>query len=216
MARIAVFDLDGTLVDSAPAIHRALALMCHRRGLPAPALADVQGQVSLGVARLVAHALRLDGVASTEDITAFRACYALHTGTADDLYAGIPKALAQLHAAGVVMGVCTNKPQALAERVLQDTGIARYFTAVVGGDTTPAPKPDAAHLQHTLRRMGCSGQPCHFIGDSSVDARVAAACGARFLWASWGYPDVDSLPISGLCLATPDDLVPSILHGDNA
>jgi len=214
LPRAAVFDLDGTLVDSAPAITRALTVLCHTRGLTAPALAEVQGWVSFGVARLVGHALRLEDAANAEDIAAFRTCYAMQPSTADDLYPGIALALMQLHAAGMRLGVCTNKPQALAERVLSDTGIAPYFAAVVGGDATPLPKPDGAHLRHTLAQMGCVEQPCNFIGDSSVDARAAAAYGARFLWACWGYPDVDTLP--GVCLATPDNLVGSILHGDNA
>ena len=212
MPRVAVFDLDGTLVDSAPAITLALTSLCHTRGLRAPALAEVRGWVSLGVNRLVGHALQLEGTANAEDIAAFRTCYAMQSSTADALYPGIAPALAQLHSAGVRLGVCTNKPQALAERVLSDTGIATFFTAVVGGDATPLPKPDGAHLHHTLVQMGCAEQPFTFIGDSSVDALAAAGCGARFLWASWGYSDVDTLP--GLRLTTPESLVTTLLYGD--
>lgn len=213
MPRVAIFDLDGTLVDSAPAITRALNALRAERGLSALATAQVRTWVSLGAAALVGRGVHGNTEAGAEEIAAFRQHYAQHPGNPDDLYPGIPAALTALHTAGVVMGVCTNKPQALSEQVLEATGMARFFRAVVGGDATPLPKPNGAHLRHTLVQMGCAEQPVTFIGDSSVDARAAAGCGARFLWAAWGYADAQGLATPQHTLQHPAEIAPAILHG---
>lgn len=212
MPRVAIFDLDGTLVDSAPAITRALNALRAERGLSALPVAQVRSWVSLGAAALVGRGVHGHRDASADEIAAFRQHYAQSPGQQEDLYPGIPAALAALHSAGVVMGVCTNKPQALSEQVLEATGIARFFRAVVGGDTPPRAKPDGAHVLHTLDAMACNGVIADFIGDSSVDARAAQASGARFLWASWGYADAPSLAMPQHTLQHPADIAPAILH----
>lgn len=210
--RAAIFDLDGTLVDSAPAIARALAHLRPGFDEPAPDVAQVRRWVGMGARTLVGRALGRDGDASDAELAAFRTAYAAQPGTPDDLYPGIAEALVELREAGVILGVCTNKPQGLSEQVLSATGIAKYFMAVVGGDSVDHPKPDGSHVLHTLASMDCSGLPFHFIGDSSMDATAALASGADFLWASWGYADAPDLDRHGCRLSSPAELANAILR----
>lgn len=210
MPHIAVFDLDGTLVDSAPAIARALDRLRGSRGMPPIDLTLVRESVSLGAPGLVGHALGMAGDAGAGDVARFRAFYSEQPGGQEDLYPGIPEALAQLQAAGVVMGIATNKPQALSEKVLMGAGIAAYFGAVVGGDATPQPKPHPAHLGQVLDLLDWRGS-FDFVGDSSIDAAAARAAGARFLWAAWGYADASDLANSDQTLRDPADLVAAVL-----
>lgn len=210
MPTVVVFDLDGTLIDSAPSIARALNRLRERRGLSPWPEGRVRPWVSRGAPALVGAALERASVAGADDLAAFRELYAAVPGSTDDLYVGIPDALVRLREAGAVLGVCTNKPQRLSEKILADSGIAGHFTAVVGGDAATRAKPDPAHLRQTLAAMRCEDSPFTFIGDSSVDADAASATGARFLWASWGYADAPDLQERGTRLASPADLVSAI------
>lgn len=216
MRRAAIFDLDGTLVDSAPAIARALAHLRSGHEEPMPEVAEVRRWVGMGARALVGRALGRDHDASDVELASFRAAYAAQPGTREDLYPGIADALLALTQAGVTMGVCTNKPQALSEQVLAATGIASHFVVVVGGDAVAHPKPDGSHVLHTLASMGCSGLPFHFIGDTSVDATAARASGADFLWASWGYADAQVLDRHGRRLSSPADIAGAILREERA
>jgi phosphoglycolate phosphatase len=206
-----VFDLDGTLADSAPSIALALNRLRENRGLAPWPVARFRPWVSRGASALVGAALDLGTPAGAGDVAAFREIYAALPASADDLYPGIAEALAQLHGAGAVMGVCTNKPQRLSEKVLAESGIAHRFVTVVGGDAVAQAKPHPSHLRQTLAAMRCEGRPFAFVGDSSVDADAAEAAGARFLWASWGYADADNLAERGTRLEGAGDLAPSIL-----
>ena len=211
MAVVAVFDLDGTLADSAPSIALALNRLREDRGLTPWLVARFRPWISRGAPALVGAALDLGTPADADDVAVFREVYASLPGSADDLYPGIAAALARLREAGAVLGVCTNKPQRLSEKLLAESGIAQHFATVVGGDAATRAKPHPAHLRQTLAAMRCEGLPFAFVGDSSVDADAAEAAGARFLWASWGYADADNLAQRGVRLASADDLASSIL-----
>ncbi len=216
LQRAAIFDLDGTLVDSAPSITRALNRLRTERNLPILDVEQVRRWISQGAPALVALALDRNNEADASEVAAFRAAYNEHLGTPDDLYPGIAKALVELRTAGVLLGVCTNKPQALAEGVLAATGIATHFAAVVGGDAVPHAKPDGRHVLHTLGTMGCHGLAFDFIGDSRIDAQAGQASGARFLWAAWGYADTKDLSHYGRKLTTGPELSAAILDTAHA
>jgi phosphoglycolate phosphatase len=212
LPRVVVFDLDGTLTDSAPAIGAVLNGLRAERGLgPLPTQA-YRGWISLGAPALVGAALDLPGPASPAQLSEFRQRYATTRGTPADLYPGIEDALAALQQAGLPMGVCSNKPHALCEKVLEETGIRRHFQAVAGGDAVVHSKPHPMHLAHTLALMRCPDQPFFFVGDSLIDAEAAAAANAVFLWASYGYADSDDLVQHGQRLASAQDIAPAILQ----
>jgi phosphoglycolate phosphatase len=211
MPCVVVFDLDGTLADSAPSIARALNRLRADRGLAAWPVARFRPWVSRGAPALVGAALGLAAPAEADDVAAFRAIYGALPASAQDLYPGIADALARLGEAGAVLGVCTNKPQRLSEKLLAESGIAHHFAAVIGGDAATRAKPHPAHLRQTVSAMRCEGRPFAFVGDSSVDADAADAAGARFFWASWGYADADDLAQRGTRLAGACDLHLDIL-----
>ena len=209
--KVVVFDLDGTLTDSAPSIGAVLNCLRAERSLaPLPTQA-YRGWINLGASALVGAALDRPEPASPAEVAEFRQRYAATRGTPADLYAGIEDALAMLEQAGLPMGVCSNKPHALCEKVLEETRIRRFFQAVAGGDAVQRSKPHPMHLAHTLAMMRCGGQPFFFVGDSLIDAEAAAAANAVFLWASYGYADSDDLPRHGQRLASPVDIVPALL-----
>jgi phosphoglycolate phosphatase len=209
--RAAVFDLDGTLTDSAPGIGRILNSMRLERRLPPLPERAFRHWVSLGVQLLVANALEVSLPAETAAIAEFRRRYAAAPTTPQDLYPGVEEALSEIALAGVPMGVCSNKPYVLCEKVLAGTGIRHFFKAVLGGDSVSQSKPHPMHLSSTLAQMGCAGQDFFFIGDSIIDADAADAAGAIFLWASYGYCDSDELAGRGIKLAGPMDAVSRIL-----
>jgi phosphoglycolate phosphatase len=206
-----VFDLDGTLTDSAPGIGRILnSMRLERRLQPLPERA-FRHWVSLGVQHLVANALEIALPAETSAITEFRHHYAVAPSTPQDLYPGVEEALSEIALAGIPMGVCSNKPYMLCEKVLVGTGIRRFFTAVLGGDSVSQSKPHPMHLHSTLAQMGCAGDAFFFVGDSVIDAEAADAAGAIFLWASYGYGDSSELADRGIKLERPTDVVSRIL-----
>jgi phosphoglycolate phosphatase len=212
LPKVVVFDLDGTLTDSAPSIGAVLNGLRAERGLsPLPAQA-YRGWISLGAPALVGAALNCPGPARPAEVAEFRQRYAATRGTPADLYMGIEDALVLLQQAGLPMGVCSNKPQALCEKVLEETGIRRFFEAVAGGDVVEHSKPHPMHLTHTLTRMGCPGQPFFFVGDSLIDAEAAAAANAEFLWAAYGYGGPGDLGQRGQRLARPSDIAPAVLQ----
>jgi phosphoglycolate phosphatase len=210
-ARAVVFDLDGTLADSAPGIGRILNSMRLERGLPALPEPAFRHWVSLGVQHLVANALEIPLPAETAAIAEFRHRYAFAFTSSQDLYPGVEEALSEIALAGVPMGVCSNKPHVLCEKVLVGTGIRRFFKAVLGGDSVSQPKPHPMHLNSTLAQMGCTGVAFFFVGDSVIDADAAEAAGAIFLWASYGYGDSSELADRGIKLEGPMDVVSKIL-----
>ncbi len=218
MPPVVLFDLDGTLADSALSIALALNRLREGRGLGPWPVARFRPLISRGAPALVGASLGLGthADADADDVAAFREIYAAIPGSPDDLYPGIAEALARLREAGALLGVCTNKPQRLSEKLLAESGIAGHFEAVVGGDVAERAKPHPAHLRQTLAAMRCEGQPFAFVGDSSVDADAADAAGARFLWASWGYADADDLARRGTRLASADYLASSLLAAARA
>jgi phosphoglycolate phosphatase len=212
LPQVVVFDLDGTLTDSAPAIGVVLNGLRAERGLMPLAARSYRGWISLGAPALVGAALDLPTPATPDQVSEFRRRYAASRGTPADLYPGVVDMLAELDAAGRPMGVCSNKPHALCEKVLDETGIRRFFRAVAGGDSVPRSKPDPMHLAQTLARMQCEGQPFFYVGDSRIDAEAAAAAGAVFLWAAYGYADAGDLGQRGWPIASPREIAPAILQ----
>lgn len=182
-----IFDLDGTLIDSAADIHAAVNVLFSRHDLPTFTYTQVRGFVGNGVGILLERCLRAldlphDGRFHAELMTEFVSIYE----TAHDLttiYPGVEVALTAL--SGHPMAICTNKPEGPTRSVLSHLGLSRYFPVIVGGDTLPLRKPDPAPLFETIRRLGHDN--VLFIGDSEVDAETAARAQVPFLLFSGGY-----------------------------
>ncbi|EEW26555.1 phosphoglycolate phosphatase [Rhodobacter ferrooxidans] len=186
---VVIFDLDGTLIDSAPDIHAASNRVLLEEGFAPLTMAQVRSFIGKGVPHLVGQLLQASG----EDpagprlapmIARFAEGYETAVGLTVP-YPGVVAALAALRAQGMPLGVCTNKPLAPAKAVLQHLGLLASFDAVLGGDSLPQRKPDPAPLFATLAALG--GGPVVYVGDSEIDAQTAAAAGMPFALYTEGY-----------------------------
>jgi phosphoglycolate phosphatase len=215
-----VFDLDGTLIDSAPEIHAVANRVFTAKGLQPMDFPTVRGAIGNGVDVLVGRLLQAQGQKPAGPLQAdLVASFVRIYEEAFDLttvYPGVVEALANLHAAGHPMGVCTNKPEGPAKAVLRHFGLDRLFPVVVGGDTLPVRKPDPAPLRLAL--AGLDVRTGLFVGDSEVDSATAQAAriplalytqGYRLapigtLGASFAFDDFHALPrlVAGFSLQT--------------
>ncbi len=187
--RIVVFDLDGTLIDSAPDIAAAANVMLREIGREALPLPRIVAFVGSGVPKLVERCLDATGGRDEAGFRAalaiFRRAYDADPATLTRPYPGVPEMLEALAGAGFALGVCTNKPEAPARAILEALGLAGRFGAVVGGDTLPVTKPDPAPLREAVSRLG--GGAALFVGDSETDEATAKAAGLPFLFFTGGY-----------------------------
>jgi len=190
--RAVVFDLDGTLVDSAPDLHAAATALLQEKGLPPLTLAEVRGLVGNGIPKLVERCLEAvkqpaKGRALTQAAARFTELYGAAPVELTRAYDGVEAMLGGLSARGLLLGVCTNKPEGLTRQVLAGVALDRHLRAVVGGDTTKAMKPDPEPLRHCLRLLGAGPDETLYVGDSETDADMAAAAGLEFALYSGGY-----------------------------
>jgi phosphoglycolate phosphatase len=190
-----VFDLDGTLVDSAPDLHAHLNRILTEHGRPGLELAEIRPMIGDGARALLERGFRASGgLPPALDLGELYARF-LRRYTADParlsrVYAGVVDALEELAAAGVRLGVCTNKPQTPSDRLLAVLGLGRFFQAVVGGDALPVRKPDPGHLDAVLAGLRVEPGRAVLVGDSRTDLLTARAAGAPCVLVSYGYTPV--------------------------
>ena len=188
-----MFDLDGTLVDSAPDIADALNRPLAGHRLPPLSLATVAAHIGEGAFVLVKRALATSGVdadaARVEaDTRAYLAHYAARPCIESTLFADAATALPSLRAAGFHLAICTNKPEALSRTVLAALGILDLFAVVVGADTTARRKPDPLPLRHALAALGVEAGDALMVGDTPIDRATAIAAGVDCRIVAWAPP----------------------------
>jgi phosphoglycolate phosphatase len=187
--RLVVFDLDGTLVDSAgdlaTGINRTLERLAP--GTPPLSRETVRGFIGNGARRLVARSLAAAGLPASVDETlplfvdSYRQCLVETTV----LYAGAEEALDQL--GDRILAVLTNKPGDLSRIILEQLEVARHFFRVYGGGDLPAAKPDPAGLLRLLTETGVAPGETLMVGDSAIDVRTGRAAGARTAGVTYGF-----------------------------
>lgn len=185
-----VLDLDGTLIESAPALHATASRLLAAEGLAPLPLATIRGFIGNGLPVLVARIMEAAGLPPDPALRARLLRAFLDDYEADPLaltapMPGAAQALRALRAAGCPLAVCTNKPEAPARAILSGLGLLDLLAAVVGGDTLPQRKPDPAPLLLAARLLG--GGPCLSVGDGEVDAETALAAGLPLLLFTGGY-----------------------------
>ncbi|MDP4034447.1 MAG: phosphoglycolate phosphatase [Pseudorhodobacter sp.] len=186
---VVIFDLDGTLIDSAPDIHAASNRVLAAEGFAPLSLPQVRSFIGKGVPHLVARLLEASGEAPNGPrhaamVARFSASYESAVGLTRP-YPGVAAALDALAATGLRLGLCTNKPVAPARAVLRHLGLNHHFAALIGGDSLPQRKPDPAPLLAVLAALG--GGAAVYVGDSEVDAATAAAARLPFALFTEGY-----------------------------
>lgn len=185
-----VFDLDGTLIDSAPDLHAALNRLMASEGRRMLKLPEIIPMIGDGVSMLVQRALEATGGAPEDFEEKLAHYHAIYGAAVADLtlpYPGVMETLESLHRAGYRMAICTNKPEAATHAVLDALDLARFFPAVAGGDTLPVRKPDAGHLLGTLAMLDSRPERAIMIGDSHNDIQVAINARVRSIAVSYGY-----------------------------
>ena len=204
MARLAVFDLDGTLVDSVDDLHASVSHALSTLGLPLRSRDEIRSFVGEGARVLVARAIAPRDELLEPALAAWRAHYAEHLLDATRAYEGIPALLA---GAGRPLAVLTNKPGAMARRILDGLGLLARFVAVTGGDEAPR-KPDPTGLRALLARAGATPAEAVLVGDSRHDVETALAAGVAIVAVTWGFASRAELARAGATVfaETPADL----------
>ena len=201
-----VFDLDGTLVDTAPDLVNALNYVLNREGLPAVPVDSARKAIGAGARRLIERGLELEGRwLGPDDVTRltndFIDHYAAHIADASRPFDGLEGALDDLAARGYRFAVCTNKLEWLSKRLLDQLGLSARFAAICGADTFGVSKPDPVILQQTIARAGGNMASAVMVGDAGPDIGVARRAGIPVIGVEFGYTDV---PIADL---KPDRLI---------
>lgn len=188
------FDLDGTLVETAPDLIGSLNVVLGERGLPALPVESARGLVGAGARALIERGFAEAGELLTEAetpglLTRFLEVYRGRIASESRPFPEVEAALDRLAAAGAVLAVCTNKPTDLSNLLLEALGMAGRFKAVIGADSAPQRKPHPSHLLHTI--AACGGDPARalMVGDSRADADAARNAGIPCVLVPYGYTD---------------------------
>lgn len=192
--RAVVFDLDGTLIDSAPDLHAAVNCVLEEEGRRKVTLDQVKSMIGNGVRVLVERAFAATGNAlgQADSDARTRRFHVYYDGDAfglTRLYPGAEAVLRRLTQAGVVLGLCTNKPHQAVAPILASLGIDGYFKAVLGGDAIAGVrKPDRRHVLGVLDALGVAPGDAVMVGDSPVDVAAGRNAGVKVIAVSFGYP----------------------------
>jgi phosphoglycolate phosphatase len=197
---IAVFDLDGTLAETAGDLIGTLNALLTREGLPELPLEGARDLIGAGAKALIARGFQAAGATLTPErhdqlFLDFIAHYGRHICEKSHLYPGLVEALDRLEADGFRLAVCTNKVEGLAVDLLEKLGIAGRFAAICGRETFPFHKPDPRHITQTIARAGGDPARAVMVGDSRADIDAAKAAGVPVVAVTFGYTDtpVDQL-----------------------
>lgn len=197
---LVVFDLDGTLVDTAPDLVGALNFVLQREGLPLVPVASARNMIGAGARKLIERGLELEGrnvsVQDLDRLTAdFITYYKAHIADASRPFDGLYAALDELEGRGFRFAVCTNKLEELSRLLLDRLEMTARFSAICGPDTFGVAKPDPTILRQTIARAGGDVSRSIMVGNSGPDVGVARRAGIPVIGVEFGYTEV---PIADL------------------
>lgn len=190
---LVLFDLDGTLADTAADLARSVDLMCAELGIPPRGEQKVRGWVGNGMETLVRRALTddydaaADAVLHRQAMALFNEIYMANACKLSRCYPGVEATLGQLQQQGYQLACVTNKKTRFTTIVLESLGLMHYFGVVVSGDTVGTRKPDPAPLLYAASHFDIAPEYCLMVGDSDNDVRAARAAGFQILCVSYGY-----------------------------
>ena len=209
--RLALVDLDGTLVDTLPDIAFCIDAMLTELDLPTVGQARVREWVGNGIAVLVRRALagglekEIDAACFARALPIFTRLYTQNTSGRSRVYDGVPAGLEFFQAVGVELVCVTNKASALTHKLLTELELDGHFSLVISGDTLPRRKPDPMPLVHAAQHFAIAPEDALLIGDSANDVKAARAAGFGIICVTYGYNHGDDIRASN-----PDALVDSL------
>ncbi|MCV3270779.1 phosphoglycolate phosphatase [Roseobacter sinensis] len=190
-----IFDLDGTLIHSAPDLHAALNAALAPLGRGPLDLATVTSFVGNGVEKLIERGLSatggLDADLHRRTLAAFLTAYEADGVALTTVYDGVLPQLQRLRDRGKALGICTNKPEGPARHICDRLGLSPHFDVIIGAREGQQKKPDPAALMHTIQTLGAAPDDTLYVGDSTVDFRTAQAAGVDFWLYTGGYLNGD-------------------------
>jgi phosphoglycolate phosphatase len=213
-----VFDLDGTLVDTAPDLIETLNVVFAHEGLPPLNYARARDMIGGGARRMIESGLQYEGrPAPVGDVdrmfAGFVAYYSAHIADKSQPFPGLDAALDRLAARGCRFAVCTNKLEGLSRLLLDALGLTGRFAAICGQDTFGIQKPDPEILRRTIQAAGGDIQRAVMVGDSGTDIALARAAGVPVVAVDFGYSET---PIKDLgpdrLISHFDDLAGAVLE----
>lgn len=187
-----VFDLDGTLADTAADIHAALVRALAAEDLPPIDVASVRLMIGGGPRMLVVRALDRLGVADNEErvlrlTDAFHTEYVAQRNSLSRLFDGVREGLGQLKSTGLKLGLCSNKPDDLCHMLMDSFNLAGQFDVVLGSGAGLPRKPDPSPLLHVIDKLGAKPDTALYVGDSDTDVKTARAAGVPVALVDYGY-----------------------------
>ncbi|HZC57738.1 MAG TPA: HAD-IA family hydrolase [Xanthobacteraceae bacterium] len=214
-----VFDLDGTLIDTAPDLISTLNIILAREGMPAMPYDEARKMIGGGARGMIERALIAEGRDGSKPefkpeldrmFSSFIEHYAAHIADRSRPFPQLEAALDRLAADGLRLAVCTNKLEWLSVRLLDTLNLTRHFAAICGQDTFGMQKPDPEVLRRTILKAGGAPDKAIMVGDSGTDVRTARAASLPVIGVTFGYSEV---PIETL---QPDRLISSYAELDAA
>jgi phosphoglycolate phosphatase len=208
-----VFDLDGTLVETAPDLMGTLNALLAREGIAPVPMDGARNLIGQGAKALLARGFAAAGRPLAEPRLSrlfddFIEHYLAHIADESRPFDGVVQALDALQSGGARLAVCTNKRTDLSLALLRELGLAERFSAIIGADAAPAPKPDPRHLTTAIERAGGRADRAVMVGDSASDARAARNAGVPLVLVSFGYTDVPAADLQPDALIDHFDALP--------
>lgn len=212
-----IFDLDGTLIDSMPDVRRSLNATLAGIGLRPLTMPEVRSTIGHGATTMLREAVELaGGNAALADIGAlvrrYLDFYATEPVALTTLYPGTREMLEHLRSAGNPLGICSNKPSIMVDKVLAALGLSNFFCGITGGDDVARSKPHADHIFETLRRMDAPAEGAVMVGDSITDLTAARNADIAVVVVAFGYGAGDGSAEAADAVIGHFDQLPAVLE----
>lgn len=214
-ARLCIFDLDGTLADTAPDLVAALNRVLEEEGLPSADFTTARAFVGHGARVLIerahrAHGIELDDQKAVDLTERFVSHYADHIAECTVLFPHVLAAMDTMEADGWQFSICTNKRESLARQLLAEMSLTHRFKAICGGDTFAERKPSGQHILKTADAAGAGEARILMIGDSAPDVRAAQDAGVPVVAVSFGYSNEPIATLNPTAIISGFDELPGL------